>query len=428
MVKVKPRRTAVPWPEAVVAHPFVQIAFGIGAVWLLAYNYVLLLNARAVHWNDFGKFYYAIANWESGRSLYAPTVATAMWMVSSWRELLNLNPPHFHLLLLPLANLSLEASARIWLVANALAAAASIALLVRELRLRIAPPYWLPLGCLCLASVATGANVISAQCTGLLMLPMTLAWRAARRDAWGASGVWLGVLISVKPFLGLFLPTLMLLRQWRALMASCLAGAACVALGVMVFGGRSYIEWAQALGDVSWVWASMNGSMRGMVAKSFDWSPYLTPFAERPGLVTPLWLAACVAVAVGSARAVVRSLEHAFGVTVLASLLISPLGWTYYLWLAMPGCFGLWQRRVSPITWVGLLLLCVPMFGVSFGQPHPLATLTVGSSYNWGTLALWLGAVTAPAPTWSYGRSTVRRSPGPVAATSNEPAAISTTA
>ena len=139
-------------------------------------------------------------------------------------------------------------------------------------------------------------------------------------------------------------------------MASCLAGAACVALGVMVFGGHSYIEWAQALGDVSWVWASMNGSMRGMVAKSFDWSPYMTPFAERPGLVTPLWLAACGAVAVGSARAVVRSLEHAFGVTVLASLLISPLGWTYYLWLAMPGCFGLWQRRVSPITWVGAIV------------------------------------------------------------------------
>ncbi|MEQ1911673.1 MAG: glycosyltransferase family 87 protein [Vicinamibacterales bacterium] len=421
------RPTTHDW-GTVLGHPFTQIAFGVGAVWLLAYNYVLLLNARAVHWNDFGKFYYATANWESGKSLYAPTVATAMWMVSSWRELLNLNPPHFHLLLLPLANVSLEASARIWLVANALAATASIALVVRELKLRVAPTYWLPLGCLCLASVATGANSISAQCTGLLMLPMTLSWLAARRGAWGVSGAWLGVLISVKPFLGLFLPTLVLLRQWRALMTACLAGAACVAVGVVVFGVHSYIEWARALRDVSWVWASMNGSMMAIAAKSFAWSPYMTPFAERPGLVTPLWLAACGVIAAGSSRAAVRSLDHAFGVTVLASLLISPLGWTYYLWLAMPGCFGLWQRRMSAVTWVGLLLLCVPMFGVSFGQPHPLATLTVGSSYNWGTLALWLGAVTSLEPTGDYGRAISRKSPFAVAATSNEPAGISTTA
>ena len=97
-----------------------------------------------------------------------------MLVGSSWRQLLDLNPPHFHLLVLPLAKLSLETSARVWLIANALAALASTILIVRELQLRIARPCWLPLTCLGLASVATGANCLSAQCTGLLMLPMTL--------------------------------------------------------------------------------------------------------------------------------------------------------------------------------------------------------------------------------------------------------------
>lgn len=424
---LKVERAARGW-ETVLAHPFTQIAFGIGIVWLLAYNYVLLLNARAVHWNDFGKFYYAIGNWESGRSLYAPSVATAMWIASSWRHLLNLNPPHFHLLLLPLGTMSLEASARIWLVANGLTALAAIALVVRELRLTVAPTYWLPFGCIGLASVATGANAISAQCGGLLMLPMALAWRAARHDAWGTSGFWLGVLISVKPFLGLFLFTLPLLRLWKALMTACLAGAACVALGGLVFGLHSYIEWAQALRDVSWVWSSMNASLMAIAVRLFDSSPYVTPFAVRPALVTPLWLAACIAVAAGSRRAAVRSIDHAFAVTVLASLLISPLGWTYYLWLAMPGCFALWQRRMSSLTWIGLLLLCVPMFGVNFGQPHPVATLTIGSSYSWGTLALWLGAVTNVEPSGVYGRTTSRNSPTTVAVRANDPAGISTTA
>ena len=86
------------------------------------------------------------------------------------------------------------------------------------------------------------------------------------------------------------------------------------------------------------------------------------------------------------------------------------------------------ERLLYLISPIGLLLLCVPLAGLTFGQPHPLATLIVGSSYSWGTLALWLGVVTATAPTGSYGRSTVRRSPVVVAASSNEPAAISTTA
>ena len=428
MVKVTPRRTAVPWPEAAVAHPLVQIAFGIGTVWLLAYNYVLLRSAQAVHWNDFGKFYYATQNWESGSSLYAPTIATGMWMGSFWLQFLDMNPPHFHLLLVPLAKLSLQTSALIWLVVNLATAIASIAIVLRELQLRVARVHWLPFACLCLASVATGGNLLTGQCTGLLMLPMALAWRAARCDRWDGCGAWLGVLVSVKPFLGLFMPTLLLLGRWRALRSLCVSGAGCALLGVLVFGWRSYVEWFDALRDVSWVWAGMNGSIRAGAAKTLAWSPFLTPVALRPAWVTPLWIVCCAAVALVSARAVRRSIEHAFSITILASLLISPLGWTYYLWLAMPGCFALWRERMSPITWVGLLLLCVPLSGLAFGQPYALATVVVGSSYSWGTLALWLGVVTDPTWTGSYGRSMVRQSPVPVAATSNEPAAISTTA
>ena len=427
-MKVKPRHTPVPWPEAVVAHPLVQIAVGIGAALLVQVNYALLHSAQAVHWNDFGKFYYATQNWESGSSLYAPTIATGMWMGSFWLQFLDMNPPHFHLLLVPLAKLSLETAARIWLVANLATAIASIAVVFHELRLRVARVHWLPLACLCLASVATGGNSATGQCTGLLMLPMALAWRAARSDRWDACGAWLGVLVSLKPFLGLFLPTLVLLGRWRALRSLCVSAAGCALLGVLVFGWRSYVDWLNAMRDVSWVWAVMNGSIRAAAAKALAWSPFLAPVAMLPGWVTPLWIVCCAAVALVSARAVRRSIDHAFSVTVLASLLMSPLGWTYYLWLAMPGCFGLWRSRMSAITWIGLLLLCIPLAGLGFGQPHPLATVVVGSSYSWGTLALWLGVVTAPAPTESYGRSTVRRSPGAVAASSNEPSAISTTA
>ena len=422
------RRTPVRWLDAFVAHPFFQIACGIGAGILVGYNYVLLRSAQAVHWNDFGKFYYAVLSWKSGASLYAPTVATKVFVESVGMQFLDLNPPHFHLLLVPIATVSLETSARIWLVANALAAVAAIVIVVRELNLRISIEHWLPLTCLGLASAATGANSLTAQCGGILMLPMALAWRAARRDEWGRCGVWLGVLVSIKPFLGLFLPTLALLREWRALRMLCVSALGCAVLGALVFGWWSYLEWFRALEEVAWVWAVMNGSIRALVEKSFGWSPYLTPIVLRPSLVTPLSIALSAIVAIASARVVRRSIDHAFSVTVLASLLISPLGWTYYLWLAMPGCFALWKARISPITWTGLLLLCVPLFGLAFGQPRAIATVTVASAYTWGILALWIGSVIDQQQSVRQTSAMVKTSPSTVPDRSNAPAAISTTA
>ena len=80
LMHARRRRTPVSWFDAFVAHPFFQIACGIGAGILVGYNYVLLRSAHVVHWNDFGKFYYATLSWTSGASLYAPTVATrCLW-------------------------------------------------------------------------------------------------------------------------------------------------------------------------------------------------------------------------------------------------------------------------------------------------------------------------------------------------------------
>jgi hypothetical protein len=170
----------------------------------------------------------------------------------------------------------------------------------------------------------------------------------------------------------------------------------------------------------------MNGSMQALLARSLAWSPYLTPVVLRPDLVTPLWILACAAIAFVSARVVRRSIDHAFGVTVLASLLISPLGWTYYLWLAMPGCFALWRSRRSAMTWIGLLWLCVPLNQVGFGQPGGWATVIVASSCTWATMALWLGVV-HDAQLSRHRSSMYNESPVSVPERSNDPAVISMT-
>jgi hypothetical protein len=381
--------------RAFIRHPFTQIAFGVLALALVVLHIVLLRSAAALHWNDFGKFYYATLNWRAGASMYAPTVATYMSVGREWLQFLDMNPPHFHLLILPFLWLPEQPAGAVWSTLNVAAAIVACAMVLRELSIRIEPSHLLPWFCVVLASAATAANSVTGQCTGLLMAAMTAAWFAARRQRWTSCGGWIGVLVSLKPFLALFFLMFVLLRLWRALVAACLVSLACVVVGVLVFGWPSHLEWLSALRDVEWPWAGMNGSLWAVLSRGLDRSPYLTPFTLRPGLILPLGAVGSLLVATLSARAVwaSRSIDHAFAVAVLASLLISPLGWVYYQWLAFPPVVALWHRRMPVIAWVGLALLCVPLFSIGTGQPHPLATITIGSAYVWGTLALWTGLV-----------------------------------
>ena len=87
----------------------------------------------------------------------------------------------------------------------------------------------------------------------------------------------------------------------------------------------------------------------------------------------------------------------------LASLLLSPLGWVYYLWIAFGpaaatiGNARFWERR-RPAD-----LLLIPGLGgwlwygkmAHWGQPSPLATATFASMYFWALLSLWLWMTTA---------------------------------
>ena len=112
---------------------------------------------------------------------------------------------------------------------------------------------------------------------------------------------------------------------------------------------------------------------------------------------------------VARARAEPGRSDSDWAALLLAALLMSPLGWNYYLWIALwPVAAVLareapWRRREARD------LLLVPGLGgwlwwarmTEWGQPHALATLTAASLYFWALLALWLwtlGAVRQQQP------------------------------
>jgi alpha-1,2-mannosyltransferase len=367
-----------------------------------------------MHMNDFGKFYYSARLFLEGGNMYGPNAATLIRMSETIeRQFWNMNPPHFHLPLLPLAMLEPITALAVWACASLVAFALSLIVIVRTLDIRITPSgaLWALLGFF--SSAATGTIVITGQLTFLLLLPLTLAWAGAREGRWTKAGVHLGLCISIKPFLVPLLGYLMFRRQWRAVLVALATIAAAFAAGLAVFKWQPHMEWLRVLSVVDWAWVGMNGSLLGFLERNLTPTLHFTPFAELPSYVRPLWLAGILVIGLVTMAAALldRSrdrTDRGLLLVLLASQLVSPLGWIYYMWLPLAPMVALataWRREghteavQTIVRWRNTLVLAaipflmMPLIFVFLSQPSALATITFGSGYFWGTFLLWLGAV-----------------------------------
>jgi len=86
----------------------------------------------------------------------------------------------------------------------------------------------------------------------------------------------------------------------------------------------------------------------------------------------------------------------------LGAILSSPLGWVYYLPLALGPLLGIlwhgtWRSLSRPMLAVVVVLAAgfyVPQEEAASGQPSAVMTLTVASAYFWSLAAVWSGALT----------------------------------
>jgi hypothetical protein len=245
------------------------------------------------------------------------------------------------------------------------------------------------------ASSLTSTSLATGNYGPLLALPVTLAWLADRRRAQPAVGAWGGLVLAAKPFLGLLAVDWLLRRQGRTLIAAGMAGAACLAVGLVTFGLASTLDWVVQLREVQWTWAAMNGSLPGLVTRMLDASPYHTPLVEAPRLAATLSLMLVLLVAAISLFvARTADVDRRWALLLLACLLCSPLGWIYYGWIFAGPMWLLWKdgRLWMPGLWLAAPGLFVPMW-LTAPTTHALATLTLGSVYTWTYLGLWLAVL-----------------------------------
>jgi alpha-1,2-mannosyltransferase len=276
---------------------------------------------------------------------------------------------------------------------------------VRALRWRLPALLWGAIGVYLLSWGPAAAVSLTAQISLLLAGPVTAAWIAARQGRQGRAGAWLGLAAAIKPFLLIFVPYFVVKRNWRALQTLAIAAGAMAAAGMLVFGPDAYRDWFSQLPRINWATHYFNASIVGAAERLFGVSYYATA-GRHVWIEWTVILAMMAVVASVTFRHVVErraadsvpATDVDWAILLLASLLLSPLGWVYYLWIALGpvaaaiGHSRFWQQP-RPVD----LLLLPGLAGwlwygkmAEWGQPHVLATATLASMYFWALVSLWL--------------------------------------
>jgi hypothetical protein len=238
------------------------------------------------------------------------------------------------------------------------------------------------------------------------MLLITRMWLAVRNGRGISAGLYLGVAMSVKPFLLMLMPYFLLRRRWGTAVAAVTTSMLCFALGATVFGIDAHLSWREKLSSsTNWCWQFQSGSLYGLLARTLTRNPMGDCLLDcPPSLVPLLWL--CLGVPVGLATLAVSCLDKTPGgidrslsILLVAALLLSPLGWAYYFCLPLGPMAAVVQnwwrgdadtsraRRVLLLA-AGCGLVC-PLSLCRLFQPSALATVLLGNLYSYCVLAVW---------------------------------------
>jgi alpha-1,2-mannosyltransferase len=322
---------------------------------------------------DFTVFYQSALAWRTGADLYETT-----------RAYPNLNPPQFIVALAPLAWFDPEIAISVWLALNVVMAIGAAVIIWRELGL---PRSY---SALMVGVAAAGLSTSvqfgfeEGQPVGVFALLCTAAWKAQRRGEWRRSGLLLGILISVKPFFGCLLLVGLLRRRWSTFFWSMASATACIAAAVGLAGIHAFSRWIEIGRQVSWYIHPLNASLAGLLARGdIGWQ---------------IWLSLALLMLLATIAAVRKAddLDGGWLVSGIVSLLVSPLGWVYYLPLLAGPLTAVARRR--PRVLVPWLAFMWPM-PLLIGQAPftPWTAVTVYSFHSWGLIAAWIAAMSCVA-------------------------------
>src|SRR5205823_5105846 len=126
----------------------------------------------------------------------------------------------------------------------------------------------------------------------------------------------------------------------KALLAAAAAVLGCFGVGLLVFGIAVHRAWVTVLGSIDWTWVAMNASFAGFFSRMLSSTPHFMPIDTAPQWGHILGVACSGALALATFAAVLtdrteESVDRSFAFLLVATLLVSPLGWIYYVWFPL---------------------------------------------------------------------------------------------
>jgi hypothetical protein len=316
--------------------------------------------------SDFQMMWTSAHLWRSGTDPYSGVVAGA-----------DLNPPVVVWILTPLAWFSPPVAFVLWTLFGWTCLAIAAWLIARE----SGAASGLTIMAAVLVTAGGTMATASGQLTWPLLLLVTLAWLADRHDRARGAGALIGLMAAVKLFFGLWLVDLLLRRAGRALAFA--AGGVLVAclIGLAVHGPAGYASWLDALRRVTWAGRETNASLFGF------WTRELSPARARLS-----WLVSAAIVAAAGLSVSWRAPDPdiRWATLMISALLVSPLGWVYYVPLAIGPLWVLHGRgSLRKVDAVLYAAWCIP-------SAVPYAPASAGwhmvwiNRYSFALFALWI--------------------------------------
>jgi len=339
---------------------------------------------------DFYRFYKATGFFAEGKSIYSPipfhpTDEYLNNLSEKARENIhtlhpNLNAPFHTLFILPLGKLSFGAAFWIWSILSLIFSLAAVGLIAYTKPFRdydqnkllvqtsisnrikngstsqrlsdVFINYALILWIILLCYFPTWVNIDSGQFGLFLLGSVILIWLSARKGKYKLAGIILGIAMSVKIYLGLFLIFFAAQRRWRVLFWAVSIFIFCNIVSLSIFGLSAYKQHLELLKESHlYINASWNASFIAFFSRIFGGAENI-PWIELPAFAYGLSYSLSLLLILLLIRtAWPQSKEYSplirfdigYALTIVAMLLISPFGWMYYFSSLMIPLLVIWH-------------------------------------------------------------------------------------
>lgn len=269
-----------------------------------------------------------------------------------WYWQLNSHPPSSVLLAVPLAWLDYPDAFLAWNLLSLAALAASIWIVVRQLRIAFSPWSLLPVVTLLLVCNPLRHQVFQGQLNLVLLLLLTGTWAAARSGRSACAGVLLAAATTIKIFPGFLFVYFLLRRRWEAVAAGTVGLISITVVTAAIVGPQAYrsylVDVIPHIGQFHGEW--LNASLAGFWCKLFDAGAEIlvlkgawrgTALARLGTLLSCAVVVAVLVPVIWRARTQ-SDRDRAFGSAVVAMLLLSPTTWDHYFLLLLVPLAVMW--------------------------------------------------------------------------------------